>query len=75
MPAEWVIKEFGGAYRLAKAVGVTPMSVYNWKKTGLIPAKAQQHILRVASKRKLDICPDDLVRGRRRSEKDRQRDY
>lgn len=73
-PAEYVIREFGGVRKTARAIGRAPSSVCLWTKPkeqkgrgGLIPVGCQKKILEVARAWGLDITPEDLVLGHRGS--------
>jgi hypothetical protein len=70
-PAEIVISAFGGVRATARAIGRSPGAVCKWKHRrenkgcdGFIPSAAQREILRVASKKKINITLDDLAFGR-----------
>ena len=70
-PAEWVIKKFGSAARVGRAIGRTRAAVAKWRAPkmrggcdGFIPRLAGYKILEAARRHKLDIEAEDLVLGR-----------
>ncbi len=70
-PAEYVIRTFGGATRLAKALGRNRSAVTKWPYPrrrdgcdGKIPTSLQKKILDLALERGLDVTPSDLICGR-----------
>ena len=66
-PAEYVIHVFGGISATARAIGRSKMAVSYWKtqSKGRVPGPSQALVLAAARKKKLDITPEDLIRGRR----------
>jgi len=60
--AQYVIKKFGGQSALAALIGKGQSTVQHWSKVGLIPAKWQGDLLRLASERNLDLNPSDFVK-------------
>lgn len=70
-PAQYVIHVFGGVRATARVVGRSPAAISKWhlsKKNqgrgGIVPTGVQSIILKAASKKGLDIKPEDLVIGR-----------
>jgi len=68
-PAEYVISQFKGVRKTARAIGRSPGSVSKWQKAdrdgiiGGIPSGAQHAILDAAKKLKLNITADHLING------------
>ena len=72
LPAEWVIRQFGGVRKTAAAIGRDPGSISEWRTSkerkgtdGRVPSKAQGLVLAAAGRLGLDITAADLVQGRR----------
>lgn len=71
-PAEWVIRQFGGVNKTAKALDRKPPTICYWKssrnKSGIagdIPSgEMQRLILQKAKEFGKDITEQDLIRGR-----------
>ena len=70
-PAEYVIHQFGGVRKAARAIGRAPSSVSKWQKhegpytePGAIPTHIHKKILLTAAKLNIDIKPEDLILGR-----------
>lgn len=70
-PAEYVIHQFGGVRKTARAIGRAPSSVSKWQNhkgpytsPGDIPQSVHRKILTAAEKLKIDIKPEDLILGR-----------
>lgn len=63
-PAEYVIFVFKGVRAASRAIGRSRSAISNWRKRGLVPAKAQYQVLVAAKAKGLDITPNDLVLGR-----------
>lgn len=68
MPAEGVVKKFGGAAALAKAIGRSRSRVYRWTRPkerggtgGTIPQDMFPVILKEAKKRKITLTIEDLI--------------
>lgn len=67
-PAEVVIARFGGADKVAAALGLSPSRVYRWTRPrarggtdGLIPAKHQPVLLAAARRRRIALEPAELI--------------
>jgi hypothetical protein len=59
--AKEIIQRFGGRYELAKAMGFTHHeSLKHWERTGVIPARRQIELLRLARERGVDLAPEDF---------------
>ena len=65
-PAEFVIHQFGGVRKTARALDKTPSTISKWQhnNSGVIPTKNMVSILSKADSLGLDITADDLVHGR-----------
>lgn len=72
-PAEWAIKQFGGARPLAAAIGIDPSNVYRWLQppdersrgaNGRVSGRSVNDVLAAAQARKLDVTAVDLLEGR-----------
>jgi P63C domain len=59
--AELVIAKFGGASNLARLIGKGQTTISYWKKTGLIPAKWQPTLLRLAEEQRIALRPSDFI--------------
>ena len=80
LPVDWCIKKFGGARKMAEALGIRRASVYKMRlpftarkygqpgghgANGYIPTSdMQRKILKLAESNGLDITAEDLVNGR-----------
>ncbi len=69
-PADRVFQKFGGAERVARALGLTVARVNRWLypkdrggTNGRIPAKHQQKLLDIARAKGIDLKPDDFFNG------------
>lgn len=65
--AERIIKQCGGAQRVAEIVGCSDNWVYRWKMPkaaggtgGLVPRKAQEALLAAAAEGAVDVTPADF---------------
>lgn len=71
-PAEFAIRQFGGAQPLSRIVHQSNLKLaFKWKRSrerggtgGLIPAKYFAPILDAGKLRGIDITPNDLIYGR-----------
>ena len=59
--AERIIEKFGGQSELASLIGKGQSTVQYWAKTGLIPAKWQGQLLKVASERRIPLSPSEFL--------------
>ncbi len=59
--AERVIAKFGSQSELARLIGKRPSTVQAWAQKGIIPAKWQGELLRIAQERGLDLAPSDFI--------------
>jgi hypothetical protein len=59
--AEKIIAKFGSQSELARLVGKRPSTVQAWAQKGIIPAKWQSELLRLAQERGLDLSPSDFM--------------
>lgn len=66
LPAEYVIKVFGGVRATARAIEYTPEAISKWRYQGKgrVPSSVQKLILTKANEMNLDIQSDDLILGR-----------
>lgn len=60
-PASSVIEKFGGQSALARLIGKRPSTVQHWATVGIIPAKWQPQLLRIARQQEIDLDPADFV--------------
>ncbi|GBD24448.1 Inositol-3-phosphate synthase [bacterium HR29] len=60
-PAERVIRRFGGQSALAALLGRRQSTIHYWAKTGRIPARWQNTLLRLARERGVPLEPKDFV--------------
>lgn len=51
---------FGSDSALARAAEVNPSTIYDWRKSGNVPAKRQKILLRNAPKLGFALKPDDF---------------
>lgn len=70
-PAEKIIKKFGGARKVAEAIGVQSNAVHKWTyprarggTAGLIPSDKQQAVLDAAMEQGLNVSPWDFFADR-----------
>lgn len=65
-PAAYCCRTFGGAYKLARAIGVHVTVPWKWcqHQDGYLPPKQLKPILTAAKTRGLDISAWDLIYGR-----------
>src|SRR6185369_11213637 len=59
--AQRVIAKFGGQSALASLIGKRQSTVQHWVKTGIIPAKWQSELLRVAAESGINLTPSDFI--------------
>jgi hypothetical protein len=59
--ASRIIEKFGGQSDLASLIGKGQSTVQYWAKTGLIPAKWQAQLLKVASEKGISLSPSDFL--------------
>ena len=61
MRAKQIIEKFGGQSALARLVGKGQTTVAYWAKTGIVPAKWHETLLRLASAQGIRLAADDLI--------------
>ncbi|MBM4327094.1 MAG: hypothetical protein FJ118_08005 [Deltaproteobacteria bacterium] len=59
-PAAKIIAKFGGQSALAKLLGKKQSTIQNWYAKGVIPAKWQNELLRLAREINIEIGPEDF---------------
>lgn len=59
--AREIIKLFGGQSALAKLIGKGQSTVAYWDKAGVIPAKWQSILLKLALAKNISLSPDDFI--------------
>jgi len=59
--AKKIIEKFGGQSALAALIGKRQSTVQHWAKVGLIPAKWQQELLRLAREKGIDLYFGDFI--------------
>lgn len=59
--AEKVIARFGGQNALARLLGKRQSTVYNWTKTGIIPARWHGRLLAVAAEQNVSLSSADFL--------------
>lgn len=66
-PAEYIIKQFGGVGKTAKALNMTKGAVSKWQskhkppEKRLVPARRHKKILELAKERNLNIRPEHFI--------------
>jgi hypothetical protein len=60
-PAALVIDEFGGIRPLARALGLAPVSVLNWKKHRAVPPRRWTQVFALARKRGMRLTLADIM--------------
>ena len=61
--ASRIIEKFGGTRPAAQALGVPTSTVQSWKQSGVIPARRQPDVLKIARERNIPIEPADFIIG------------
>jgi hypothetical protein len=66
-PANQIINRLGGVYPVARALSVNPSTVFRWTipsdrggTDGVIPAKRQRELLRLAQEKGVPLAPADF---------------
>ena len=59
--AKLIVDKFGGQSALARLIGKGQTTVQYWVKTGIIPARWQSEILKLAKEQEVDLTPDDFI--------------
>ena len=59
--AEKIIAKFGNQSELARLIGKRPSTVQAWAQKGIIPAKWNGELLRIAQEKDIDLSPSDFV--------------
>jgi len=59
--AEIVIEKFGGQSALGRFIGKGQTTVQHWAKKGIIPAKWQSELLRLAKEHGINLTPSDFI--------------
>src|SRR5438876_11444372 len=59
--APYVIAKFGGQSALARLIGKGSSTVQYWAMTGVVPARWQAELLRLAAERGIDLSPRDFM--------------
>lgn len=60
-PAEKIVEKFGGQLPLARLLNKRQGTVWHWTKSGVIPSKWHDQILRVAGENNILVLPSDLI--------------
>src|SRR5437870_5135302 len=60
-PAQLIVDKFGGQSALAELIGKGQSTVQYWTKSGVIPAKWQRDLLRLAREKGIDLTAADFV--------------
>lgn len=61
MDARQIIEKFGGQSALARLIGRGQTTVSYWAKTGVIPIRWHDKLLKVAAEQGIELLPGDLV--------------
>lgn len=56
-----IVKKFGGARAMARAIGITEGSIRNWKRTGVIPGWHIETIIQKGYENEIGLRPEDFV--------------
>ena len=60
--AEIVIERFGGITALSRALGHEhPSTVQGWRDRGIIPARRQAELMRLAKTMGIELSPEELI--------------
>lgn len=59
--AQRIIVKFGGQSAIARLIGKGQSTVAHWAKTGSIPARWQQELLRLATEKGIDLSSSDFM--------------
>lgn len=59
--AKIIVDKFGGQSALAKLIGKGQSTVQYWAHTGIIPARWQPELLRLAKENNIDLIPSDFM--------------
>jgi len=60
-PAQRIVELFGGQTALGRLLGKKQGLAYNWCKTGRIPVKWRQDLLRIAQEKGIDLTPHHFL--------------
>lgn len=60
--AQLIVEKFGGQSELAKLIGKNQSTVQYWTRSGVIPAKWQPLLLKLAAERGIDLAAGDFVK-------------
>ena len=60
-PAEIVIDKFGGIRPLARALGLSPVSILNWKKRRAVPPRRWREVHAVAGVNGVDLTMAQIM--------------